>query len=43
MSLPIGEANKALMEQIRANRRLYTEFKASKAFQELDAELEKGQ
>ena len=43
MSLPIGEANKALMEQIRANGRLYAEFKASKAFQELDAELAKGQ
>lgn len=43
MSLPIGEANKALMEQIRANQRLYTEFKASKAFQELDAELQKAQ
>lgn len=41
MSLPIGEASRALMEQIKANKRLYTEFKASKAFQELDAELAK--
>ena len=41
MSLPLGAANQALMDQIKANQRLYTEFKASQAFQELDAELEK--
>ena len=41
MALPMGEANRALVEQIKANKRLYTELRASKAFQELDAELAK--
>lgn len=40
MSLPLGDANRALLEQIRANNRLHTDLKASKAFQELEKELE---
>lgn len=39
MSLPIGEANQALMEKIGANQNLYTRFRATKAFEELDKEL----
>ena len=39
----MGAANQALMDQIKANKRLYTEFKASQAFQELDEELQKAQ
>jgi len=41
MSLPMGDANRALMEQIRSNDRLRTEFRASKAFQALEAEVSK--
>lgn len=43
MSLPMGAANQALMDQIKANERLYTEFRASKTFQELDEELQNAQ
>ena len=39
MSLPIGEANQAMMAKIKANERLYTRFRASQAFDELDAEI----
>ena len=38
---PIGAANAVLMDEIRKNDSLYTEFKASKAFKELEAEVEK--
>ena len=41
MRLPLGEANQALMEQIKANSRLHTELRSSKAFQELEAEIAK--
>ena len=40
MSLPIGEANQQLMEKIKANRNLYTRFRATQAFDELNKELE---
>lgn len=40
MSLPIGAANQQLMEKIKANQNLYTRFRATKAFDELDKELE---
>ena len=40
MSLPIGEANQALMAQLKANEHLYTRFRASQAFDELNAEIE---
>ena len=40
MSLPIGAANQALMAKIKANEHLYTRFRASQAFEELNAEIE---
>ncbi|MEW6753262.1 MAG: hypothetical protein AB1505_20120 [Candidatus Latescibacterota bacterium] len=40
MSLPVGAANQALMEKIKANQNLYTRFRASQAFEELNKELE---
>lgn len=40
MSLPIGTANKMLMDKIKANESLYTRFRSTKAFEELDKELE---
>lgn len=40
MSVPIGTANHQLMEKIRANRDLYTRFRAVEAFKELEEELE---
>ena len=39
MSLPIGAANQAMMAKIKANEHLYTRFRASKAFEELDADI----
>ncbi len=39
MSLPIGEANRQLMQEIRENKNLYTRFRATQAFEELDKEL----
>src|SRR6185503_1653034 len=41
MELPIGEMSKKLLEQIRAQEQLYTRFRASEAFKELDAEVRK--
>ena len=41
MSLPIGTANQQLMEKIRANENLYTRFRSTQAFEELDEEIEK--
>ncbi len=40
MSLPIGQANQQLMEKIRANKNLYTRFRATKAFDDLNKELD---
>ena len=40
MSLPIGAANQLLMERIKANEKVYTQFRATKAFAELEQELE---
>ena len=40
MSLPIGPANQLLMDRIKANEKVYTQFRATKAFEELDQELE---
>ena len=36
MEMPIGEANARLVSQIRAQQQLYTRFRATEAFQELD-------
>ncbi|MEP7347683.1 MAG: hypothetical protein ABI877_20605 [Gemmatimonadaceae bacterium] len=41
MELPIGEMSKKLMDQIRAQEQLYTRFRATEAFKELDAEIER--
>lgn len=41
MSLPIGAANQQLMEKIKANQNLYTRFRSTKAFEDLDSEIEK--
>ena len=40
MSLPIGAANQALMAKLKANEHLYTRFRASQAFEELNSEIE---
>jgi len=38
---PIGEANSALMAQIKRNQNLYIRFRASEGFKELDDEVRK--
>ena len=38
---PIGEANRSLMKKIRAQEDMYTRFRATKAFEELDKEVKK--
>ena len=40
MEMPIGKANATLMSKIRANEHLYTRFRASKGFKELEKEVE---
>lgn len=39
MTLPLGEANQLLMDKIKANQEMYTRFRATQAFEELDKEL----
>ena len=41
MEMPIGEAQARLRAQIKASQRMYTQFRASQGYQELDAEVEK--
>jgi len=41
MEMPIGMANAALVKKVRANNRMYTRFKASEAFKELEEEVSK--
>lgn len=41
MELPIGAANEALLAEIKKSKELYTRFRASEAFKELDAEVQK--
>ncbi len=41
MEMPIGEANQQLMAKIKANQNLYTRFRATEAFEELDDEIER--
>jgi len=36
---PVGAANKALMKQLKQNNHLYTRFKASQAYKQLDKEV----
>jgi hypothetical protein len=40
MEMPIGEANARFLEKIRSQERLYTRFRASEAFEELDREVQ---
>lgn len=40
VEMPIGEANVALLGKIRSQQRLYTRFRASQAFEELDREVQ---
>lgn len=40
MELPVGEANRKLVEQIKAREQLYTRLRATEAFKELNAEVE---
>ena len=41
MEVPIGEANKVLAAQIKANEHLYTRFRAAQGFKELAEEVER--
>ena len=41
MELPVGEASKKLLEQLRAQEQMYTRFRATEAFKELNAEVDK--
>ena len=41
MEMPIGEANTALMKKVKANKNMYTRFRASEGFKELESEVEK--
>jgi len=40
MEMPIGEANAKFVEKIKSQQRLYTRFRATQAFEELDREVE---
>jgi LPP20 lipoprotein len=40
MEMPIGEANSRFLEKIRSHERLHTRVRATKAFEELDREVE---
>jgi hypothetical protein len=40
MKMPIGEANAAIVNRIKAQQNLYTRFRASQAYQELEADTE---
>ena len=39
MSLPIGETNKAILNDIKADDRLYIRFRNNQAFMELEKEV----
>ncbi len=41
MEMPIGPANTALMEAIKKQQNMYTRFRASQGFQELEGEVDK--
>ncbi len=41
MEMPIGPANAALMEAIKKQQNMYTRFRASQGFQELEGEVDK--
>jgi hypothetical protein len=41
MEYPIGAASEAMMKAIRQNNQMYTRFRATEAFKDLDKEVEK--
>jgi hypothetical protein len=41
MELPVGRANQELLSKIKENERMYTRYRASEAFKELEKEVEK--
>lgn len=41
MEMPIGPANVAMMQKIKQNQQMYTRFRATKAFEELEKDIEK--
>jgi hypothetical protein len=41
MELPLGEANALLLDEIKKNKELYTRFRASETFKDLDSEVQK--
>jgi hypothetical protein len=41
MELPVGEMSKRLLDQLRTQEQLYTRFRASEVFRELDAEVQR--
>lgn len=41
MEMPIGEANKALLAKLSAQQALYTRFRATQAYKEMNDEVEK--
>ena len=41
MELPIGAANAEMLAKIKENERMYTRYRASEAFKELEEEVEK--
>jgi len=41
VELPIGQASQALMQRMRANEQMYTRFRATQAFDELQKEVER--
>jgi hypothetical protein len=43
MELPIGAASKEMLAKIKENERMYTRYRASQAFKELEEEVEKYQ
>ena len=40
MTLPIGDANRRLMQAIKEDEKLYTLFRATEAFADLERELQ---
>jgi len=41
VEMPIGPANQAMMQKIKANQAMYTRLRATKAFEELEKDVEK--
>jgi len=41
MELPLGVANATLLDEIKKNKELYTKFRASEAYKDLDGEVQK--